>query len=62
MEHINYNFRQDGEHRFCYDFETLKALLERCGFINVRRREFDPALDSKEREIGSLYVECAKRV
>jgi predicted SAM-dependent methyltransferase len=29
MESINYHFRQDGEHRFAYDFETLyRALCE----------------------------------
>ena len=60
MEHVNYNFRQDGEHRFAYDFETLKALLQRGGFVDVRRREFDARLDSKERLVGSLYAVCVK--
>jgi len=60
MEHINYNFRQNGEHRFSYDFETLENLLRRCGFVGVKRRRFDAELDSKEREVGSMYVECAK--
>ena len=60
MEHINFNFRQNGEHRFCYDFETLKNHLERSGFKEVRHRSFDPKLDSKDREVGSLYVDCVK--
>jgi len=60
MEHINFNFRQNGEHRFCYDFETLKNLMQRIGFKKIRQREFDPDLDSKDREIGSLYVDCLK--
>jgi predicted SAM-dependent methyltransferase len=60
IEHINYNFRQDGEHRFAYDYETLTRLLEKNGFVDVRRRQFDPALDSPDRLVGSLYVD-AKR-
>lgn len=60
IEQINYNFRQQGEHKFCYDLETLKMLLEKCGFTNVRRREFDPALDTADRIVGSLYVDCIK--
>lgn len=60
MDHINYNFRQDGEHRYCYDFETLSRLLERSGFVDVHRREFDPELDRIERRVGSLYVECRR--
>lgn len=60
MQFINYNFRQRGEHKYCYDFETLRDLLESCGFTNVRRREFDPQLDNKEKIVGSLYVEGTK--
>ena len=60
MEHINYHFRQGGEHRFAYDFETLKYVLEKAGFIQVRRRDFDPLLDSRDRELGTLYVEGFK--
>lgn len=58
MEHINFNFRQNNEHRFCYDFESLYRLLDQTGFVDIRRRQFDPELDSKDRETGSLYVEC----
>ena len=25
LEHINFHFRQGGEHKFAYDFETLKT-------------------------------------
>jgi predicted SAM-dependent methyltransferase len=60
MEHVNFAFRQGGEHQFTYDFETLQCLLHRCGFVEVSRRSFNPLLDTKEREVGSLYVECAK--
>jgi predicted SAM-dependent methyltransferase len=60
MDHLNYNFRQDGEHRFCYDIETITLLFRRGGFTDIRRRAFDPSLDSKDREVGSLYLECRK--
>jgi predicted SAM-dependent methyltransferase len=60
MEHVNYNFRQDGEHKYCYDFETLRRLLERCGFERIQRRAFDPTLDSGDRIVGSMYVQCRK--
>lgn len=60
MERINFNFSQMGEHRFSYDFETLQGFLESAGFRQVRQRSFDPALDSREREFGSLYADCAK--
>ncbi len=56
-EHVNYNFRQDGQHRFAYDFETLARLVTECGFTDVKRREFDPELDSEDRITGSLYIE-----
>ncbi|HTY01071.1 MAG TPA: methyltransferase domain-containing protein [Bacteroidota bacterium] len=60
VEFINYNFRQDGEHRFAYDAETMTKLLSNVGFVNIRKREFDPALDSKDRIVGSLYMDARK--
>jgi len=60
MEHINYHFRQDTQHRFVYDFETLKYALGRAGFSQIERRGFDPLLDSQDRERGTLYVIAVK--
>lgn len=60
MEHLNYHFRQGTRHRFAYDFETLKYILELAGFGEVKRRDFDPELDSEGRKIGTLYVEAIK--
>ena len=60
MEHINYHFRQGREHKYAYDFETLRYVLERAGFAQVRRRDFDPQLDSRDRELGTLYIEAVK--
>ena len=60
MEHINHHFRQCGEHRFAYDEETVRKVLEVVGFSDVRRMNFDPSIDSKHREIGSLFVSARK--
>jgi len=60
LEHINFHFRQGNEHRFAYDFVTLEKALLRAGFVNVRRREFDPALDTEARRLGTLYVDADK--
>ena len=57
MHHINYNFRQDGLHKYSYDEETLRQILERIGFVDVARRQFDPELDSAKRNLsGTLYM------
>jgi SAM-dependent methyltransferase len=64
MEVINFHFRQSGQHRFSYDFETLKGLLRECGFDSVVRAEFGTtslrglAIDSPERAPESLVVEA----
>jgi predicted SAM-dependent methyltransferase len=60
LDHINYHFRQDGQHLYAYDCHTLCRVLTEAGFINPRRRPFDPALDSAKRELGTLYVEANK--
>lgn len=60
MEHINYHFRQEREHLFAYDFETLKHILEICGFKEVNRRNFNTNLDSEHRRLGTLYVDAIK--
>lgn len=61
LEHLNFHFRDNGEHRCAYDFETLAKILASIGFVDVRRREFDPGLDSQDRQPGTLYV-CATKV
>ena len=60
IEHINYHFRQGTEHRFAYDYATLEKALARSGFGEIRRRDFDPELDSEDRRIGTLYAEATK--
>lgn len=60
LDDINYHFRQEGEHRFAYDYETLRHVLVEAGFANVRRRAFNDALDTENRRIGTLYVDAEK--
>ena len=60
MEHINFHFRQGTEHRFAYDFETMEQALKEAGFVEIRQRKFVSDLDSKSRELGTLYVNAMK--
>lgn len=65
MARVNGIFRNHG-HKFIYDFYTLKNLLEEAGFQNITKRTYkigsnpDLLLDSKEREMESLYCEAIK--
>jgi predicted SAM-dependent methyltransferase len=60
MDCVNFSFRQGNEHRYAYDFDTLKHVLETVGFVEVRRRVFNPDLDTKRREYTTLYVDAVK--
>jgi predicted SAM-dependent methyltransferase len=60
LDHINYHFRQGMEHKYAWDNETLARTLRRFGFIDISRREFDPALDDESRKIGTLYMKAIK--
>lgn len=60
MHHVNYDFRQSGEHKYAYDFETLTNVLAQGGFVSITRRSFNPDLDSEDRAIGTLYVDGQK--
>jgi len=62
MEHVNYHFRQEAHHKFAYDFETLKYILEVCGFVEVKRRNFDPNLDSEKHKTACLHAEARKSI
>jgi hypothetical protein len=60
MHCINYVFRQGNEHKYAYDFETLRDVVEKAGFRDVKRREFNADLDSEARRIGTLYIDAKK--
>jgi predicted SAM-dependent methyltransferase len=60
MDHVNYCMRQNGEHRWYYDEETMRLLLEGVGFVEIQRREFDSKLDQEVRRVGTMYMQCRK--
>jgi predicted SAM-dependent methyltransferase len=60
LDHINFHFRQGTEHRYAYDFETMENVLKEPGFVEIHQCEFDPAFDTKSRELGTLYVNARK--
>ena len=60
MHSVNFFFRQDGEHKYAYDFETLAGALKDCGFVDIRQRDWDAMLDLESRREGTLYVDAKK--
>jgi predicted SAM-dependent methyltransferase len=60
MDHINFHFRQGKRHKYAWDEETLKGLLQRSGFEFVTRRPFDATLDTESRRVGTLYMRAIK--
>ena len=65
LDQINFHFRQQSPdlgtpHLYAYDWETLHARLAEAGFTAIERRPFDPASDSEERRVGTLYVRARK--
>ena len=53
-------FARGTEHKYAWDYETLARTLQRFGFTDITRREFDPAIDSESRRTGTLYVTTIK--
>lgn len=60
MHCVNYLFRQGRQHKYAYDEETLRRVLESSGFVGVVRRGFDPSMDAPNHEIGSLFIQGTK--
>jgi predicted SAM-dependent methyltransferase len=66
MELLNVVFRQGHEHRFAYDFDTLRFVLSRYGFSEIVRQECGRSLNSElcldqaNRASESLYVDARK--
>jgi predicted SAM-dependent methyltransferase len=66
MELINEVFRQGGEHKYAWDFETLRMVLNRAGFTKVYKKEYlesndqNLAIDMESRKFESLYVEAIR--
>jgi hypothetical protein len=55
-----HRMHQGREHKYAYDFETLRHTLSLAGFSDVRRREFDASVDAENHRIGSLCVVATK--
>ena len=60
LEHINYHFRQHGQHLFAYDEETARKLLQVVGFADITKRQYQPGLDSERRRVASLFMSAQK--
>src|SRR5215831_13178788 len=66
MQFINFMFRQNYEHKYAYDEETMILVLKDAGFSKVVRQSYgvslDPGMtaDRKDRSGESLYVEAVK--
>lgn len=66
MELINIIFRQNYEHKYSYDFETMKHCLAKAGFKNIIKQEYNKSsarellIDMPIRATESLYVEATK--
>jgi predicted SAM-dependent methyltransferase len=60
MEHVNFHFRQNGQHLFAYDEETARKVLQSAGFADITKRGYQPDLDSEHRRVGSLFLSAKK--
>lgn len=56
------SLHEDGEsgHKMCYDFQSMKELLEKVGFAKVKRVKFDSRYDAEVGENHQLCVEAKK--
>lgn len=65
MHRINGIFRNHG-HQFIYDFNTVELILKDCGFVEIKKEQFNRGRDkhllrdTAYRSVESLYVEAAK--
>ncbi|RYU91611.1 methyltransferase domain-containing protein [Mucilaginibacter terrigena] len=63
---LNHIFRQDGEHKYAYDWEAMHFLLTKHGFKNITRQQYRQSLDEQliedqfNHSNHSLYVDCVK--
>jgi len=63
MESINYHFRQAGQHKFAYDYETIYKVLSLNGFEEISKKLYRTSsypelrVDSRD-DPGNLIVEA----
>ena len=57
---VNYIAYMGNEHRCLFDMESLLTRLQGAGFVDVKPRSFDAAIDLPEREFESIYAQARK--
>jgi len=60
IDYLNYTAYMGGLHKHMFDEKNLLQTLEIAGFAQVRKREFDAAIDLRERDFESIYAEARK--
>ena len=60
IDYLNYIAYMDTTHRHLFDEANLHAIFRAAGFAEVRRRDFDPALDKEVLRYESLYAIATK--
>jgi len=66
MDILNHTFRQGGEHKYGYDFESMKATVGPVGFSMIIKRNYQISEDFllrndlENHKNYSLYVDCIK--
>ena len=60
LDHINYHFLQEGEHKYAWDDATLTKELQKAGFVSIEARVFDPSFDLESRRLYTLYMRARK--
>ena len=60
LDHVNYHFRQDTEHRYAYDFETMENVLKEAGFIESSSANLILFSIQKVASLERLYVNARK--
>jgi predicted SAM-dependent methyltransferase len=58
LDFINYVAYMDGHHKYMFDPENLLKVIEKAGFKNARRRNFNPEIDLQVRNFESIYAEA----
>jgi predicted SAM-dependent methyltransferase len=60
IDYINYIAYMDGHHKYLFDEDNLRYLVEHCGFKNVKIAEFDESIDLFDRKYESIYCVASK--
>jgi len=56
IDYLNFVAYLGGEHKHMFDEEALVEVLVDSGFVDARRRDFDPSVDVEYRRSESIYA------